>query len=136
VSQENVDRVRRSYDAFNTGDLDAWIEEFLDPEIEWQAAREDPDAALHRGHDEIRRYAAQWTEAYEDLRLNPLEVLDAGDRVFSWVHVTGRGRASGMALDMEQAQVGTIRDGKTVRVDEYFDKTEALEAAGLGGRLG
>jgi ketosteroid isomerase-like protein len=29
------------------------------------------------------------------------------------------------------ALVYTLRDGKAVRVEEYFDRTEALQAAGL-----
>jgi ketosteroid isomerase-like protein len=32
---------------------------------------------------------------------------------------------------MEQAQVWTFRGGKAVRVEEYFDRSEGLAAAGL-----
>jgi hypothetical protein len=32
---------------------------------------------------------------------------------------------------MEQAQVMTVRTGRITRTDEYFDRSEALAAAGL-----
>jgi uncharacterized protein len=131
MSQENVEVVRSWYDAFSRGDLGAWLE-LLDPEITWQAAREDPDTALHRGRDAVRRYAEQWIEAYDGLQLEPQEFIDSkGDQVVVWVHVTGTGHASGIPLDMEQAQVMTVRTGRITRTDEYFDRSEALAAAGL-----
>jgi hypothetical protein len=48
MSQETVDAARGMWDAFNRRDLDAWLEGF-DPEVEWHAAREDPDAGVHHG---------------------------------------------------------------------------------------
>jgi ketosteroid isomerase-like protein len=54
MSKENVEVVQRWYDAFNRGDVDAWLE-LLDPQITWEAAREDPDAATHRSRDGARR---------------------------------------------------------------------------------
>jgi ketosteroid isomerase-like protein len=53
------------------------------------------------------------------------------DRVFTWSRFTGRGRTSGAPADWYLAVNFTIRDGKVVRADEYFDRNEALEAAGL-----
>jgi ketosteroid isomerase-like protein len=130
VSAEDLEALRHSYQDFNRGDLDAWLEWFH-PAITWQAAREDPDAALHRGRDGIRRYAEQWIEAYDALRVEPQELIDRGDQVVVWVRITGVGRTSGIALDMEQAQVMTIRDGEIVGAHEYFDRAEALAAVGL-----
>jgi ketosteroid isomerase-like protein len=60
------------------------------------------------------------------------EFIDVGDdRVFTWCRYTGRGRASGAPADWHLAIIFTIRDGKIVRGEEYFDRDEALEAAGL-----
>ena len=125
-----MDVVKRSYAAFRRGDIEGWLET-LDSDIEWQAAREDPDAALHRGHDGVLRYLGQWTEAYDGLQVEPREFIDGGDRILVWVHITGRGRASGLDLDMQQAQIATVRGGKIVRTDEYFDRAEALASMGI-----
>jgi ketosteroid isomerase-like protein len=133
MSHENVEIVRRGFDAFNaTQDLDAWIIEFLDPEIEWQTSREDPDAATHRGPKAVRRYADQWLESFEGMHADVEECIDAGkDRVFAWVRWTGKGRGSGIDAEWWLALVYSFRDGKVLGVEEYFDRTEALQVAGL-----
>jgi len=132
MAQETLEWLRRSYDAFNARDLEAWMGAF-DPEITWQAAREDPDASLHVGRDGIRKYAEQWIEAWDDLRAEPLEIIEKGGCIVVWVRLTGRGRTSGLPLDMEQAQVMTLRDGMVLSVHEYFDRAEALQAAAQSG---
>ena len=63
MSEADLEAVRSSYEDFNRGDLEAWLGWFS-PDATWQAAREDPDAALHSGIDEIRRYVEGWIEAY------------------------------------------------------------------------
>jgi len=51
--------------------------------------------------------------------------------VFLWVRFIAHGAASGAPLEMELAHVYTFRDGRATRCVEYFDRSEALEAAGL-----
>jgi ketosteroid isomerase-like protein len=54
-----------------------------------------------------------------------------GDRVFVWARFTGHGADSGVAMEMELAHVLTLEGGRTRRLEEYFDRAEGLEAAGL-----
>jgi len=135
MSQENVEIVRRGIDAFNAADaqdLDAWIIEFLDPEIEWQTSREDPDAATHRGHEAVRRYYDQWLDSFVGLHADVEEYIDAGkDRVFAWIRWTGQGHGSGIDAEWWLAIVYTLCAGRVLRAEEYFDRTEALQTAGL-----
>jgi ketosteroid isomerase-like protein len=132
MSQENVEILRRAYDAFNRGDLDMLASEFYDPQVEWQTSREDPDAATHRGREAVRRYFDQWLESFEGLHADVEEYIDASnDRVFTWVRWTGRGRESGIDTEWWLAIVSTLRGGRILRVEEYFDRAEGLEAAGL-----
>jgi ketosteroid isomerase-like protein len=102
------------------------------PDGEFVNAREDPDHAVYRGIDAIRSQHQGWFDSYPDLRVEPLEVRPCGDRVFVWVHFSGHGADSGAAMDMELAHVLTIDDdGKTHRLEEFFDRAEGLAAAGL-----
>ena len=130
MSQENVEAVLAAYTRFNTGDkepsLDNWHKD-----AEYVASSEDPDSDTHRGIEAIRQQVARWVEAYPDLRVEPLETMSAGDKVLVWVRFIGHGAASGLPIDMELAHVCTVRDGKTVRLVEYNDRTEALKATGL-----
>src|SRR5437870_3643151 len=90
-----------------------------------------PDAATHRGHEAVRRYYDQWLDSFVGLHADVEEYIGAGkDRVFAWIRWTGRGHGSGIDAEWWLAIVYTLRDGRVLRVEEYFDRTEALEAAG------
>src|SRR5215208_3373468 len=130
MSQENVDLVLGAYDRFNAGERtpELW---FWHRHAAYQAAREDPDSAVHQGIDAIRKQFASWTDAYPDLRVEPLDARANQDQVVLWVRFTGNGAASGAPLAMKLAHVYTVRDGKATRCVEYFDRDEALEAVGL-----
>jgi ketosteroid isomerase-like protein len=129
MSRENVEAVRRQHEHFSrSGEV---LSEIYHSDAEWMAAREDPDAATHRGLDAIRGYFAQWAGMFESIDLSADELIDAGDKVFAWIRFSGHGAASGAAVEMEQAQVWTFHHGKVVRVEEYFDRQEGLRAAGV-----
>jgi ketosteroid isomerase-like protein len=130
MSRQNVDFVLGGYARFNAGDRipDLW---FWHPDAEYQASRDDPDSANHRGIDAIRKQFASWIDAYPDLRVEPLEAESSEDRVFLWVRFMGHGATSGALLEMELAHVYTLRDAKAIRCVEYTDRAEALEAAGV-----
>jgi ketosteroid isomerase-like protein len=133
MSQENVELVRRGcYEAFTESGVFNY--EFLDPEIEWQGPREFPDlAATHHGHDGVRRYMEKLFEALEDYRMVPEEFIDAGtDQVLVFSREGGRGRGSGAEVQTHPtAHVWTIRDGKAIRMQSYWERSDALEAVGL-----
>jgi ketosteroid isomerase-like protein len=107
MSKENVEIVRDAYARYNAGEKTAELW-FWHRDAEYHAAREDPDSAVHRGIDAIRKH-----------------------QVFLWVRFIGHGATSGIPIDMELAHLYTLRDGKAARVVEYMDRNEALEAAGL-----
>ena len=122
--------VKDGYNRFHAGgrvpQLDFWHEHG-----ESHASAEDPDSAVHRGIEAVRAQFAAWLDAYPDLRVEPLEARANGDVVFAWVRFTGHGAGSGVPVEMELAQVWTMRDGRAERVVEYFDRAEGLAAAGL-----
>ena len=83
------------------------------------------------GLDAIRDNFEHWKGAWEELEVTAEEFIDAGDRVLVTEHHRGRGRGSGIEVDTRLYSVYTLRDGKVVRADEYIERGEALEAAGL-----
>jgi ketosteroid isomerase-like protein len=129
MSKGNVELVRRCHAHFNaTGEPCA---ELVTDGFTWQTAREDPDPAEHQGLEAVRGYFASWGEMFPGLQVQCDEYVPHGDKVLAWVRLVGPGRESGAGVDMEQAQVWTLREGKAVRVDEYFDRAEAKAAAGM-----
>jgi ketosteroid isomerase-like protein len=130
LGEQNVKFVLDGYARFNAGERvpELW---FFTPDAKYRAARQDPDSAMHRGLDAVRRQYARWVESYPDLTVEPLEAKAQGDKVFLWVRFSGHGEGSGAPVEMGMAHVLTMRDGKAARIVEYFDRAEALEAAGL-----
>jgi ketosteroid isomerase-like protein len=132
MSQENVEVVRRAYEAQTDGRLDDWFE-FLDPEIEWRGPREFPDLAEpHFGHEGVARYVAKVNEVFDDYRMVPEEFIDAGgDQVLVFSREGGRGKGSGAEVESKAGEMWTFRDGKVMRHKSFDTPAEALEAAGL-----
>ena len=126
MSKENVERVRASLDAYNRGALDAVIES-LHPDVEFRTLL----LGNHRGRDALRTLYQENRAAFPDYKLEPLELIDAGDQVIAVVRLVGAGRVSQIELDNRMAFLITIEDGLTIRQESFRTKQEALEAAGL-----
>src|SRR6188472_4398723 len=130
MSQENVETVKRSLEAFEQGGLDASLR-FYDPEVTWEEAQDEPEAETYRGHDGVRALAEKWLEPFDDLRIEPYEFIDAGEAVVMPYRFRGRERSSGTDITAPETWVFWLRNGKISEVREYRHKAEALEAVGL-----
>jgi uncharacterized protein len=129
VTQENVDVIRRSFEAFTRGDLEAALA-MLDPAVEWKQM-EEPEAA--HGPAAVIEALGRWTEMWTGAEVTPQEWIDAGDSVVVRVKWTGRSRATGIPVEQFAYNVFTLHGGKVVRMREYgaHSRAEALEAVGL-----
>ena len=129
MSQENVELARRGYEAFNRGDIDGLLD-LCGPDIEWRDfATLDSDTVT--GKDAVRAYFEMVMEAWEQIRLEPEEIIDlGGGRVVVVSHLTGRGKGSGVEVETQGADVLTFDEGSLVRWMGYADRAQALEAAG------
>ena len=135
MSQENVESVREALVAYNRGDLDAFLDEYWTDDIDYRAVEGAPDdhGPIH-GKAEMRAYMQDWFDTFDDLKVEPLEVIDAGqDQAVAVVRFGGRAKLSGVEVDLTFAALYTVRDGKVARGREYWTKEQALEAAGLRG---
>ena len=122
MSLENLTIVRR----FVVGDLEKALV-YAAPDIVWNPVEE----ASARGHDAVRASVARWKGAWAEYDVTHEEFVDAGDHVVVTLHIWGRGRGSGVEIDARLFDVYTIRDGAIVRMDEFTERSAALEAAGL-----
>jgi uncharacterized protein len=132
MSQENVEIVRRGFEAFAEGGLDAWADFWAD-DIDYRAVEGalDDRGPMH-GKDAVRAHFQDWLDTFDDLRAEPLELIDAADeQVVTVLRFGGRAKLSGVETDLTFAVAYTIRDGKIARGREYWTKEQALEAAGL-----
>jgi uncharacterized protein len=132
VSQENVDVVRRAYQAWNRGDIDS-AAELLSPDIEWHMPSNLPDPETWQSSAEVRVGIASFLESWEEFRIEVQRYIDAGDRVVALVRYRGRAQLTGLALEgaAVDAMVWTLRHGKAIKVQMYGGTDEALEAVGI-----
>jgi len=127
MSQENVEIVRELWEAYSRGDIDRVIA-LSDPYVVLVTLEEGP---LY-GPDAVRANYARWMEAWrEEPETTVEEVIGAGDHVFVIACFRGRGRGSGVRVAERLFEVYTLRNGMVLRVDEFSNRDQALEAAGL-----
>src|SRR5436190_956968 len=110
MSQENEELVRRSFETFNRGGVDAVVREGLwSRDIVWDAtATGVPGLGIYRGHAEVRSFFENdWFRAFpaDEFDVEVAEVIDQGDQVISICRQRGRGAASGAATEQVFAQV-------------------------------
>ena len=131
MSAENVEIVRLGYDEFlATGEL---VERITAPEFVWDMSTFHgwPERQTYEGPEGTREFLTDWVSAWEDWRLEVRELIDAGDDVVAILHQSGRSKTTGLEVDMDFAQVWTIKDGKQTRMRMYADPDEALLEVGL-----
>ena len=134
MSQENVEIVRRVYAAVAHRDSAAVLA-LYDPEVELDVShapcRELVGRRIYHGHDGLRTFFREWYDAWETIESGVEDLIDADDHVISAETTRGRGRTSGIAVEVQQYGVWTLRAGKIARVAWMETRDEALEAAGL-----
>jgi ketosteroid isomerase-like protein len=132
MSQENVEIVRKGYDALNRGDHDTWISN-LHPEAELHALASSPDTEVYRGHDGARKWIESVWEvgAGQGTRFEPESVTEAGDFIIVSVRALLFARESRVPVEGHIFHVFELSEGKVRRVWGYGSEPEALEAIGL-----
>ena len=130
MSQENVEAVKRGFEAYNAGDLGA-LREMYDPAVVWHHLEGWPEPGPSVGRDAVLRQVEQLQEPWrEGDRLETLgDFIDAGDRVL--VRAAWRGSGSGPDAAMEFSYLFTLRKGKVITIQMFWDHADALEAVGL-----
>jgi ketosteroid isomerase-like protein len=124
MSEENIEIFKRSAEAWDRDDFDAWIEQY-DPEVEWFALME-----VYRGLPGVRQV---WESFKGDMpiRVRFGDVRDLGESVLALGDMKSTARTTGLNFTGELAQLVTYRDGRTIRVRDFAIHAEGLEAAGL-----
>ena len=129
MSQENVESVRRAFEAVNR----SWEPDLslLDPDVVLDTTNAVFDRAVYRGHEGVRQYLANQREVWESQRFEPEELIAAGEnRVIASFRFVSVGR-DGIETVAHLAQISTLRAGRITHIKVFLTKADALEAAGL-----
>ena len=129
MTEENLDVIRRGYEAFGRGDINALLESF-DEQINWVTPG--PPELVTSGNRTGRQAVAQFFTAVNDTfeiqRFEPGEFLAQGDRIVVLGSETARVRATGKVIELDWVHVFALRNRKVTAFQEFFD-TAAVVAA-------
>jgi ketosteroid isomerase-like protein len=130
MSEENVEIVRRMYDAFHSGNADGALAHF-DPDVLVDASRARPDGGMGQVHEQLSAIVAAWMGTWDESREEITEVRDLGSQVLVLSVQHGRGKGSGVEVEAPYALLYDVHGAKITRVTMFPTQQEALEAAGL-----
>lgn len=128
-----MDVVRRIHQAVERGESPRALGVF-DDGVEYVNPPDAVEPGVLRGVDAFERAFATIDETFGGVRIAVEQLIDAGDRVLVLARLSGRGRTSGVGIDIPQGYVWTIRDGRVVRFQWFNDLELARAAAGLSSR--
>jgi ketosteroid isomerase-like protein len=130
MSQENVEVVRRQFEAWNRRDLRTWLASFRsDAEIDWSRSR-GPLKGVYRGHGELEVFWDAFWSTFEDVQIEMHGFAEVGSEVVvpNTAHVRGR---QGIEVVARSTFVFTVENGLITRFQMFQERAEALEAVGL-----
>jgi ketosteroid isomerase-like protein len=136
MSEETLATLRRGYEGFTRGDTAAMLElarEIGTPDIEWGATGAFPGVeGAYRGPEAIKDWMDVIRSAWERFEVSLDEVLYNGDDVVVVTELLrGRGRESGVDVEMRVFSAYWFEHGKIKRRAAFTERKAALEAAGL-----
>jgi ketosteroid isomerase-like protein len=128
-SKEVIARFNEGFECWNRGDLDEMMDDYRpDAVVDWSEAT--VDEAPRRGWKQIRDYYDHLFEFWAGVRMDPVEVIQAGeDRFVVVVRLWGQSKPSGIQVEQQFAMLYSIRDDKVFRLTVYPHREAALEAA-------
>ena len=129
MSEENVEVVQASFEAWNAGDMDAF-RELHHPDAILRMAEGWPEPGPYFGRDAVMREYKQLRDTWKGRDTSELigDFIDVGDRVV--VRFIWRGAGHGPESNMDFTVVYTVRKGSILVAEYFLDHAEALQAAG------
>jgi uncharacterized protein len=127
---ENTDALKRGYDAFNSGDVDAVAEIFAD-DITWEGPNTEgvPMSGKNEGKDAVLQALGSIAENFERFDVSPDEMIEQGETIVVLSHLDAKTK-SGNELKLPGAEVWRMSDGKAQRVQSLSDTAAVKEALG------
>ena len=123
----NAATIQRLFELWNAGRIDAG-RELLDPEIEWLEPPETIGRNVVTGPDAALAALHNWSDQFDSLRAETMELREEGDRVLHAMNQFARAGGSTVDIEAELYMVWWFRDGKATRMEMYNTRAQAEEA--------
>jgi ketosteroid isomerase-like protein len=132
MARENIEVVRRTFEAFAAADLDSLLP-LLDPGVEVRSLLAEPEGTTFRGHEGVRKWFATVHEIFPDWSPMLQRAHDLDGAVVAAFHVTATGAGSGVPIDEDFWYAARFAEGKIVSFGFFRTEGDAREALDLPG---
>jgi ketosteroid isomerase-like protein len=132
MSQEHVEIIRGVYERWSQGDFRTGVD-VLDPLVVFVLSSDFPDAGTYLGVERLAEYTRGLLEPWSRFTIAAEEIADVGDSVVVAVLQRGVGGGSGVDSEFRYFQVWSFRGAKVIRLENFRERAEALEAVGRAG---
>jgi predicted SnoaL-like aldol condensation-catalyzing enzyme len=125
MSESNIDRVRRGYEAYNTTRRIPF--EMLDPEIELRLPAIEGQIQVYTGHEGVADGLGEMLDFFREMRFDVADYVERGDEVAVVVRMSGKGAGSGADVEGFALHEWKIREGVATHwhVVDWFTTPEA-----------
>src|SRR5215213_7086414 len=130
MAEEDLDIVRRSFEAFNARDVEELVSLSAE-DCEWLPFRAQLEGIVYRGHEGVRQFVRDMDEDWQAFRIDPVEFHDRQAQVAVVGRVSARGRGDSVEVDSLAGFVLELRHGRIRRVTSHSDPGAALAAVGV-----
>ena len=129
MSQENVEIIKAGIDAWNAGDMDRF-RDMYDPNVVLQTVPDWPEPGPYVGREAVMGFFKGLRETWAFDAVEPHGgFIEVADHVL--VRHTWRGLGRGPDLNMATTLIFTLRRGRVIYHEFFWDHDEALKAVGL-----
>jgi ketosteroid isomerase-like protein len=119
--------MRAVVEAFNRRDVEM-LEPLLAPDAEIVPIRAALEETVYQGPNAAAQWYAAVDGSWEGLSVEVDEIRARGDLVLGLGRIRGRGRESGVAIDVEAAAMARLRNRQITHLRIYTERAQALEA--------
>ena len=127
LAERNAELARQGFEAYNSGDTEA-VARLMSPDVEVHASPGLVNSGDYQGPDGYEQWNAQWTEAWDQFRVEPTAVQSVGDRhVLVEAHQVAKGAGSGIDVEMDVFWAFELDGEQVSRMHLYASREEAID---------
>jgi uncharacterized protein len=125
---EQAEQLRRGYELLSRDGVKG-IADLLDPDFEVQTAPELPEAGTYKGEEAFETLIGTLSDPFEEIQLHPERFIELRQNLLIVpLHILGRGKSSGLPLDLHVVHVWTMRNRRALQLRVFTSFAAALEA--------
>ncbi len=131
MPRSNSEALHEVYEHWGRGDFAPRFEVYADG-FEWGWSSEFPGiAGVWDDTESPNSRLRAWLSPWEYWIVEVEDYIERGDYVVVLARYRGRGKGSGVEVNVKGAHVWRIHEGKAVRLEIFADRQRALESVGL-----